>query len=86
MPSIKQVLPTAKTKEVRTILFVLLFHTVERQHSLPPGGRGTAIAVEGARVTFIAWIYCHALSLSRLRCQLPPVGAFLCSSMSCQFS
>ena len=44
--------------------------------SLPPGGRGTAIAVEGARVTFsLHGFYCYALSLSRLRRQLPPGGS-----------
>ena len=44
--------------------------------SLPPGGRGTAIAVEGARVTFsLHGFYCYALPLSRLRRQLPPGGS-----------
>ena len=40
--------------------------------SLPPGGRGTAIAVEGARVTFsLHGFYCYALSLSRLTAPAP---------------
>ena len=34
--------------------------------SLPPGGRGTAIAVEGARETLsLCQFYCNALSLSQ---------------------
>ena len=44
--------------------------------SLPPGGRGTAIAVEGACGTLSSRaLYCNALSLSRLRRQLPPGGS-----------
>ena len=45
--------------------------------SLPPGGRGTAIAVEGACGTLSSRaLYCNALSLSRLRRQPLPEGAF----------
>ena len=44
--------------------------------SLPPRGRGTALAVEGACVTLgLDKSYCIALSLSRLRRQLPPGGS-----------
>ena len=44
--------------------------------SLPPSGRGTALAVEGACVTLgLNKSYCIALSLSRLRRQLPPGGS-----------
>ena len=44
--------------------------------SLPPRGRGTALAVEGACVTLgLDKSDCIALSLSRLRRQLPPGGS-----------
>ena len=43
---------------------------------LPPGGRGTAIAVEGACVTLeLDELHCNALSLTRLRRELPPGGS-----------
>ena len=47
-----------------------------RRESLPPRGRGTALAVEGACVTLgLDKTYCIALSLSQLRWQLPPGGS-----------
>ena len=52
--------------------------------SLPPGGRGTAIAVEGACVTLdLDQLQRNALSLSRLWRQLPPRGSL---SHKCIFS
>ena len=51
--------------------------------SLPPRGRGTALVVEGACVTLgLYQLSCYALSLSRLRRQLPPGGSlWKCSSI-----
>ena len=45
VPSIKQVLSADKIKRSTDDLFVLLFHTAGRQHSLPPGGRWHAAGV-----------------------------------------
>ena len=44
--------------------------------------RGTALAVEGACVTLgLRELYCNALSLSRLRRQLPPGGSLRTSNL-----
>ena len=53
-------------------------HYTQRNDSQKPssGRKGDHEVVEGARVTFsLREFYCHALSLSRLRRQLPPGGS-----------